>query len=137
MRLDRSLSLTAPSPAHWPFILASLRRCLESDRASNVQEACQSMEFSLRANTGRFIIASPVTDNTIYLGWSAVDERGDLVYCYVVRALRRLGIGAHLVTSLTDAVPVRLVHWSRFATAIQDHGWPLIEAHRHNQRSAA
>lgn len=137
MTIDACIEvLPAPRTARG-FILSTFADSLQSNATQDVRGAVHGLERLINGGLGGITVARARGASEELLGWAAVDC-GVLVYAYVIRDARRLGIGAHIVASVLDSVPVRLRHWSRHATAIAEHGWPLIYSPvEHHRRNAA
>lgn len=77
-----------------------------------------------RGNGARWAVAALASDPNRIVGWACA-LGGELVFCYVRSAFRGWGVGSDLATLLVDAVPMRLLYWTRDAQRIQERGIAL------------
>lgn len=73
------------------------------------------------------VVAVPRGHPDDFSGW-AVGLRGALVFAYVRRVLRRHGIGAELMGSVTpaDSSAIHCAYWTTDAEGMCRHGMPLV-----------
>ena len=122
----KTLDFIFPTKEHQRFIEKSFSRGLVGAGWSNVR-ACQSiLANALRSNIGTMIVAVLRKEPELFYGWAYAAD-GKLVWVYVVKAFRRLGIGVHLIsTVLPDIAPIPCKFWSHDAAALAGHGIPIF-----------
>lgn len=89
--------------------------------ASQAQGQRGALERILRGGIGRAVSATPAGFPDELMGW-ALSLDGALIFAYVSDDFRRQGLGAALVSRVTDALPVPLAYWTRDAEEMAAHG---------------
>lgn len=123
-------------PCHENFIMKSFTKGLIGSGWSQVREAEKKLINALHANLGTTITAVISKDPDLFTGWAHAQD-GKLVWVYVVKSFRKLGIGAHLISKvLPDVAPVPCLFWSHDAACLARNGFPLFfnaQKQRRNQ----
>lgn len=73
----------------------------------------------------RAMVATPKGHGDDLLGFVVVSS-GAILALYVRQAVRLQGIGTHLISSVTDAVPVPMVYWSPDVEGMAQHGLAVV-----------
>jgi len=115
------------SPASVPWIEATFWHQIRNLRGKPWPLArLESEAFSrlLRGKIASAALLTPVDYPEDFLGWVAALD-GQVLYAYVRASLRRKGLGAALITAITDAAPVEVAYWTPDAQSMAVHGWPI------------
>lgn len=129
MSLHQHIAVIPATPAHWRYILDAFQRHLAHHCEGEHTEAQtyrhrDRLAALMRGGLARVVVMVP-NGHAEVLGWAAA--LGDvLVFAYVRELLRCQGLGAHMVASLTESVPVRLAYWTPSAREIRAHGFPIV-----------
>jgi GNAT superfamily N-acetyltransferase len=112
----QSVDIVPARPGHLPWLLATFGHYAQAQTGA--------IERLLHGGLARAAVAVPRGYSDDLLGWAvALDE--SLLFGYVRAPMRRQGIGAQLVTALTQAAPVPVAYWTPSVEAIAAHGFPV------------
>jgi len=118
--------IPAPSAA-WHWMRTTFRgriHELEGGPGVLAQQQTQALCRILQTRAGRAIVIAPRGHNDDWLGW-ALGINGFVLFVYVRDCFRRQGLGAQLLCSLTNAVPVGVAYWTPDAAQMAGAGFPI------------
>lgn len=118
-----SLVFVRPPSEADAFILASLMRSM-ADIGVDPVPVRSAVTRLARDPATRVLLAHPPGHPDDYAGW-AMGALDGLVFVYVRKSLRKLGIGASLITEVTDTVPIRCAFWTRSFSRMARAGYPI------------
>lgn len=126
-RLCNHCDVIPAPPAAWHWMRATFRgqiHELEGGPGVLAQQQTHALYRILQTGAGRAVVVSPRGHVDDWLGW-ALGLDGFVLFAYVRDWCRRQGLGAQLLCTLTDAVPVGVAYWTPDAAGMADARFPI------------
>lgn len=118
------LSMVRVTADALPFVLSSVSKAM-AEVHLDPEVPRRAISRLLRDPSSRAMLCTPDAHPDCYIGW-ALGHDGGLVYLYVRKTMRKLGIGSALLTEVTDTTPVKCAFWSRSFSRMARKGLPLL-----------